>query len=65
MVNASSKKEAPSANDAAINVGSATLDAQKECLEENPLADLSPDYTGLFHSGDPGVHPIVGGIVPF
>ena len=48
-----------------MNVTHAGLDLQKECLEKNPFADLSPNYRGLFHAGDPGVNPIIGGLIPF
>ena len=51
---------APSANGFLLNVAGASLDLQKECLGENPLADLSPNYRGLFQYGDPGVAPIGG-----
>jgi hypothetical protein len=51
--------------DFSANVVNATLDLQKECLGANPLADLSPNYRGLFHAGDPGVNPIIGGIIPY
>jgi hypothetical protein len=62
---ASGNREVPSTGDVAVNVANAALDVQKECLGANPLADLSPNYQGLFHSGDPGVNPIIGGIIPF
>lgn len=58
-------KEAPSTRGVIVNVMSAALDVQKDCLGEHPLADLSPNYQGFFNYGDPGVDPIVGGLFPF
>jgi hypothetical protein len=65
VFDASQNREAPGAGSVIVNVANAALDVQKECLGANPLADLSPNYQGLFNSGDPGVNPIIGGIIPF
>lgn len=62
---ASKDKEGPSTTDVMVNIANAALDVQKECLGANPLADLSPNYHGLFHAGDFGVYPIIGGIFSF
>jgi RHS repeat-associated protein len=41
-----------------VNVGEAALDVQNECLADNPLADLSPNYQGIPVAGEPGVNPV-------
>jgi len=60
VFDASKSKEVPSTGDIIVNITNASLDLQKECLGGNPLADLSPNYRGLFHYGDPGVDLIFG-----
>jgi RHS repeat-associated protein len=55
---ASKDKEGPTTTGVIVNVANAALDLQKDCLGENPLADLSPNYRGVFNSGDPGVNPV-------
>jgi RHS repeat-associated protein len=57
---AAETREAPSSNGLLLNVAGAALDLQKECLGENAPADLSPNYKGLFHAGNPGVNSIGG-----
>ena len=65
LFDSSTGNEAPSTTTVVVNVADASLDVQKDCLSANPLADLSPNYQGLFHAGDPGVNPIVGGMIPY
>lgn len=60
VFDASKNKEAPSTADIVVNVMNASLDVQKDCLRDNPLADLSPNYHGLFTYGNRGVDFILG-----
>lgn len=64
MSDGAESKHGPSAGNVLVNMLDSALDVQKECLAKNPTADLSPNYIGLFHAGDPGVYPIIG-IGPF
>ena len=50
----------PNANGFVEKAVEGAVDLHKECLGENPGADLSPNYGGLFHAGDPGVNAIGG-----
>jgi RHS repeat-associated protein len=49
---ANDNKEAPSGDNFLVNLAGQSLDLQRECLAKNPLADLSPNYQGLFNYGD-------------
>jgi hypothetical protein len=51
-------KEAPDVTHILMNVGEASMDVQKECLRDNPLSVLDPNYQGIVGPGDPGVYPL-------
>jgi len=56
---ASGSKEAPSTPNILATIGQASADVQLDCLRENPLAPLDPNYQGAFQPGDTGVDPVL------
>jgi len=47
-----SQSDSPSTSGYVISVIGGGLEVQRECLIDNPTADLSPNYRGLYHIGD-------------